>query len=261
MTEESAVLRVWRQYLLGELSEAEQDKLEVDLLSTDTAAPELADAEDGLIEEYLDGALSAAQRRRFEEYFLLSPEHRRSLEAAGLLREALTRLAVAPSRPRRPLVGAWAGLLAAAIAFIVFNLYRKAEAPPLPPRAVAVGPTATSAVRQEPMRVALLSLSPGRVMAAGSETRIGLGAGVGTLRLELIVEDPSLTRARVVVSARDHGDVWTGTAAPARVDGGAVLTVDVPAERLHGGSSYEVAVLREPDGVKSGIYYFTVDPR
>jgi hypothetical protein len=183
----------------------------------------------------------------------------RSLDAARMLRDAFMRRAAAAPRPR-PALGAWAGLIAAGIALVVFNMYRKAEAPTTPPRAVAMAPTTPVAPREEPMRVAMLSLSPGRVMAGGRETRVALGTDVGTLRLELLVEDPSLGRASVAIATRDHGEVFRGAAEPARVDGGAILTVDVPADRLRGGaSSYEVAVAREADGRKSGTYYFTVD--
>jgi hypothetical protein len=94
-------------------------------------------------------------------------------------------------------------------------------------------------------------------MASSAETRIAIDATLGTLRLELLVEDASLSRARVVISTKPAGDVWSGEATATRVDGGAIVTVDVPAERLHA-AAYDVTVLREPGGAKAGAYYFTV---
>ncbi len=53
-----------------------------------------------MIDAYLAGGLSAADRERFENYFLSSPYHLRKVEFAGLLRETLAKAArpVAASR-------------------------------------------------------------------------------------------------------------------------------------------------------------------
>jgi len=80
--------RVVRQYLLGRLDE--QKELESDLsegvLFNDDLSEMVDSIEDEIIEEYLDGALVAADRNAVEEYFLRPPERKEKLRFARLLR-------------------------------------------------------------------------------------------------------------------------------------------------------------------------------
>ena len=62
-----------RRYLLGQMSEAEEARVERAYLGSDDALEALRAREDELIEEYLAGALEAAERERFERLFLASP--------------------------------------------------------------------------------------------------------------------------------------------------------------------------------------------
>ena len=77
-----------RQYLLGRLDE--QKELESDLsegvLFNDDLSEMVESIEDEIIEEYLDGALVAADRNAVEEYFLRPPERKEKLRFARLLR-------------------------------------------------------------------------------------------------------------------------------------------------------------------------------
>ncbi len=74
-----------RSYLLNQLSEAEQETLELRLLSDEEFAEELEIVEDELIDEYLADELSRAERASFEETFLAHPERKRKLEAGQAL--------------------------------------------------------------------------------------------------------------------------------------------------------------------------------
>ncbi len=82
-----------RQYLLGRLDDQEQ--LEKDLsrqMLFDHELSEVVDSiEDEIIEDYLDGSLSAADKKAVEDYFLRPVERRKKLEFAGLLRQRLGR--------------------------------------------------------------------------------------------------------------------------------------------------------------------------
>src|SRR5262245_29954634 len=80
-----------RRYLLGELAEPEQDEIEMALLSDAEKVAELEDAEDALIEEYIQGRLSDTEKTRFESHFLVSAEHRQNVEAARMLHELMPR--------------------------------------------------------------------------------------------------------------------------------------------------------------------------
>lgn len=88
-----------RQYLLGRLDE--QEELEKALSERICFNHELAEwvqaIEDEIIEDYLDGTLSAADRKAVEEYFLRPPERREKLSFARLLRERLGKKPGAPA--------------------------------------------------------------------------------------------------------------------------------------------------------------------
>src|SRR5947207_11527127 len=78
-----------RRYLLGELPEEEQAKVEEGLFTTDGLWEELSLLEDDIIDSYVRGELQGHDRARFESHFLSSPRRisrvafARSLLSAG----------------------------------------------------------------------------------------------------------------------------------------------------------------------------------
>lgn len=65
-----------RQYLLGKLTEAEQEKIEERLMLDDELFGEFEVSKDELVEEYCAGELGQAERHWFEQHFLASEEGR-----------------------------------------------------------------------------------------------------------------------------------------------------------------------------------------
>lgn len=65
-----------REYLLGKLTEAEQEKIEERLMLDDELFGEFEVSKDELVEEYCAGELGQAERQWFEEHFLASEEGR-----------------------------------------------------------------------------------------------------------------------------------------------------------------------------------------
>jgi hypothetical protein len=65
-----------REYLLGKLTEAEQEKIEERLMLEDDLFDEFEVSKDELVEEYCAGELDQAERKWFEEHFLASTEGR-----------------------------------------------------------------------------------------------------------------------------------------------------------------------------------------
>jgi hypothetical protein len=65
-----------REYLLGKLTEAEQEKIEERLMLEDELFDEFELSKDELVEEYCTGELGQAERKWFEEHFLASAEGR-----------------------------------------------------------------------------------------------------------------------------------------------------------------------------------------
>jgi tetratricopeptide (TPR) repeat protein len=86
-----------RQYLLGNLGDKEKMRqIEEKTLLDDDFNEALSIAEDNLIEEYLDGELTEAERERFTRHFLHAPENRQKLHFISNLRELATKTKNAP---------------------------------------------------------------------------------------------------------------------------------------------------------------------
>ena len=69
-----------RKYLLGELSDKEQETLELWLMSETEAYDLLSAAEDDLIDESIAGKLNRHELERFNNHFLTAPERKRKLQ-------------------------------------------------------------------------------------------------------------------------------------------------------------------------------------
>jgi hypothetical protein len=75
-----------KRYMLGELDHEEQQRLEREIMTDNHTFEQLSVAEDELVEEYLEGSLSAREREKFEKHFLSTPKHREELRLAKALR-------------------------------------------------------------------------------------------------------------------------------------------------------------------------------
>jgi hypothetical protein len=72
-------------YLLGNLPEAEEVRLEEEYLANPDTQSRLLMVEDELVDAYVQGGLSAQERKQLEARFLASPRGRRKLELAKSL--------------------------------------------------------------------------------------------------------------------------------------------------------------------------------
>ena len=77
------------EYLLGELSEAEQLRLENQYVSDDDCFDRLLATQDTLIDDYVRNRLSGSDREKFEKYFLITPARREKVEFARALRQVM----------------------------------------------------------------------------------------------------------------------------------------------------------------------------
>jgi tetratricopeptide (TPR) repeat protein len=76
-----------RQYLLGELDEAEISRFEERLMTDDELFEMLQVVEDDLLDEAAAGELSAAEQVRFDQHFLASPDRRARLKMSLALHD------------------------------------------------------------------------------------------------------------------------------------------------------------------------------
>lgn len=92
--------RLLRRYLLGESDEPEQERVEERFIASSSFRECALIAEDELVEDYLAGRLSEADRELFVGHFLSTPEQRRKLKIAASLERHLT--AEKPLPPMEP---------------------------------------------------------------------------------------------------------------------------------------------------------------
>jgi hypothetical protein len=78
--------RVLKRYLLGELTDERQERLEERLMTDNAYFEELQMVEDDLVDEYVREDLSSREKDRFDHHFLCTPERQRKLRFANALR-------------------------------------------------------------------------------------------------------------------------------------------------------------------------------
>ena len=100
MTDQSNDSKLLTAYLLGELSDAEQEAIEVRYFTDDALFEQLLDIEDELIERDARGQISDSERRRLERHFLKSPARRKRLRFAEALLRHVGALAADVRRQR-----------------------------------------------------------------------------------------------------------------------------------------------------------------
>jgi hypothetical protein len=74
-----------RRFLLGQLDESEQQRVEETLMVDTDYREQILLAEEILIEDYLDGVLPAEEQKAFETHFVASAQQRRKVKLARLL--------------------------------------------------------------------------------------------------------------------------------------------------------------------------------
>ena len=77
--------KTYQAYLLGLLPEAELAQVEQTLITDGDCYEQVLMAEGDLIDNYLRGRLSSAERQRFDEHFLLTPERQEQFRFMQIL--------------------------------------------------------------------------------------------------------------------------------------------------------------------------------
>ncbi len=109
-----------RQYLLGQSGEFQ--KIEQRLLVEDEFLEDLEAAEAHLVDEYVAGELTQAEREQFEQHFLTGPAREQDVKFARVMRRYVTAHPVEKKQPeRQPWWQFWSGqswVLRAAVAVL-----------------------------------------------------------------------------------------------------------------------------------------------
>jgi hypothetical protein len=253
-----------KNYLLGNVPEDVQERIEVRLLHDPEYGEAVAEAQNELLDDYAAGALTAAESARFREHFLTTPERVERLQFARALnryagpgaqtaRGARPQPAAPAPRPRRDFRLKFLLPLAAALVLAAGLVVWKAAPGWLSPGQTDPA-TRRQKVEQEVARLnawqdgggdvpeaapstPVLTLEPLLLRGPGGARRVTVGGGTEAvqLRLELLADDhPSY---RVTLQNLDGEEIFTRAGLRSRaLDGGRLLVIHVPASALPPGS-------------------------
>jgi len=234
-----------REYLLGHLSDEEQERFEERLMVEDDLVEELEISKSEVIEEYRAGELTQPERQWLEGHFLASSEGRQRFTLAV----ALGRLPPPQKRSsffewlpslfkRQPwtLAAATSGLLALIVAAVLISR---------PPGQTITGPTLTANITNR---------------EGGSlPTKIALAAEAAQLKIRLLLPEPATPGTRYQAELDNRTEEKPVTVVDS--DAGSV-TVSIPAELLPRGE-YSLKLLRiTNDGTPTTIpryYLFNIE--
>ena len=273
-----------RRYLLGELPEEERLALEERYFAADDVFAGLLAAEDELAEAYLSGALSAAERERYERVFLSTPAGRRTLRLAEDLGG---RLSLRPPRPRAasarwrhalgPAAIAAAVVVAAAAGIWVTTgrdrghptLARTAERPaprPVAPSHDGAPSPGSGSLEARPLPApggAILSvmLAAGLVRDAGPSKAFAIPPETTTVRLVLLLPRDDYPRYRVSLQTPEGDERMARSGlTPRHLDSGPGIEARFPARRLEPGTYVAIVsgVMADGRTEPAGEYVFRV---
>jgi hypothetical protein len=267
-SEQSRAMR----YLLGTLPEQERDALASEMFTNDETFSTLEDAENALVEAYLDGALSADDRERFEEVFQASRHLQERVELERGLRALKTARPPARALPWLP----WAAAVVFGLAGGGLALQANRDASRVRTEAALRERELTERLAGQDERLRLLeqSLAEGASaiqtwpLAATSE-RAGAGSAPfsvtsGWVRLRLAQDDaPAGASYRARISLPEGRDVHAVAGLTAVSESGrAFVDVMVPGGLLPRGTYIVFLTRVDATGAQElGPYSFSVRSR
>lgn len=269
-TEEGKLLAA---YILGNLSEAAETRLEDEYLTDESAREKLLIVEDELVDAYIEDHLTADERKQLESRFLASPQGQRKLE----LTIALMGLASEPTQESHPIVIQpeprhffgrtirWVAIAATLVcAIVLWNRLKPTGSDSANSRSGRDGEQTSRTSVTPPSRsnlppVASIILNPVTRNVDKLE-RLTIPAATVEVKIQLNLETANHKTYKATILNRGEKEVWSGQGLQSRVfKGGAAIDLDVPAASLNGG---EYTLLLRPD--KNGAhpiaeYAFTVE--
>jgi hypothetical protein len=287
-----------RRFLLGRLRAPEQVAFERQLFSDPRLDSRVRLAELDLADDYTYLRLSAGERERFEEKFLVSANRRRKVEVSIALRDRFASASVGEKKSafiarlrtlfhlRRPFWRLAFGLAILVILFgaawlvikepriverITNKIIPRRSSPRSAPQEVHHPANTSSPEHQitpapmpvhDPMSSSLVSIALQPVVSSdsGNMPSLALPKGEpGIVRLQLALIPKQPGTYRAELLAADGKTVFSAESIRAPKSGSAQIDFDVPARLLKSGD-YQIGLARDNAGIKEdlGRYYFRV---
>jgi len=256
-----------RRYLLGLMPDAEAAALEERYFGDAGLVDTIRAVEEGLIDDHLDGRLTAEERAAFERHYLASDIHRARLSTALALRR---RTAAVPHW-----INTSAGRLAiaAAIVLVVGGTIWVARSPspgaPRQARDITLAtepardvPPVTPAVEgsgKPPASLIVAFTIPALVTRGGEQTTLAVPRDATHVLLRLEGEAPAARPVMIEVRTVEGRVAWKGRGEAA---GPGLLTVArVPADRFSPDDYFAIVSSGAPGGAELWRYSFRIKPR
>lgn len=275
-----------RRYLLGAASDEESEHIEEEYFAEPDALDHLAAVENDLIDEYVAGQLTPAERKAFDDRYRDSPRHHVRLAVSRGLRDEAAEspgpLPIEAHRPRPTAVSkgwpliARAGVAAAAIVAIAVNAWWvRPTLPTAPPNGGSTVTTPPNRPQSEPPspgqpveppaapatpRSVAVVLSPIHVRTAAAAATLSIPSGTDLVVVRLQGEDSYADLAGTAAVRTVAGaEIWRG---PAVLESGQSpgARLEVPAALLRA-DDYVIELLgKDPAGreVERFSYFFSV---
>jgi hypothetical protein len=240
---------VLRQYLLGQLPEDAQERLEQQLMTNTDFSEQLSAVEDELTDEYVSGTLRDRDRKAFETVFLAHPSRQQRVAFAKTLHE-FVEMKAETARPsqtgrqtflafllaNRPLQAAAAGfvLLLVVTAWLSVRVYRLQDQ--LRSSVAQQTPTTNEPAQRErtepdlnnPQTLPFVTvvLLPGAARDAGGIQRVIVPAGSEAAKLQLALETDEYPSYDATLQTPEGNTVWTEKGLSAvKTSAGTVISV------------------------------------
>jgi hypothetical protein len=258
-----------RTYLLGDVTESQQEEIESWIMSDEDAYELILAAEDDLIDEALTGRLKGQELDRFRNHFMAAPERQRKYKFGNTLQDYLSAKPVgAPAAPSfgslvaaffhyRPAMsfaataffivilagGTWAGLhsftLQRQLGSATAQLQEEGRQREQLQRQLAIAQASNLNSSTPSDGLLAFNLEPGLSRSPGDIRKIPIGADTKMVKFSLLLREDEYETYRVVL-LDDRDKV--------------ILTKDIAASRT--GNSKAVVVVISGDQLDKGDYRF-----
>ena len=265
-----------KQYLLETLSDSETEALDLRVISDESFVEELSLAEHDLIEDHLEGMLSAEESARFASNFLTSPERHALLRDISMLKDFARKKAGTTARVEapaksptffgnffsfyfRPLAAGAAVLLVVIALAVVWSISLPERVSPVEIEIAELNKRDLGDIA-ELTKYSSINLSSGNFRGSGSVSKQSAGKFTETVLLRLalpaIYSDDAKFKAKVRGTGANYFAIDDIRAY--RNPNGRELRVLVPKAVLQNGQ-YQIDVGSKADSAPVATYVFIVE--